>query len=89
MCSSYSRELLLISFDLWLLIKECVFSRLLNCWTDEEVKVATGDSESHLAVHPLKLNSSYATVNVPSHSFATYYYYYDFPYLIPWPMPTE
>ncbi|KAJ1437936.1 Endonuclease/exonuclease/phosphatase [Sesbania bispinosa] len=36
---------------------------LLNCWTDEEVKTATGDSECHLAVHPLKLNSSYATVN--------------------------
>ncbi|CAJ2676175.1 unnamed protein product [Trifolium pratense] len=36
---------------------------LLDCWTDEEVKTATGDSECHLAVHPLKLNSSYATVN--------------------------
>ncbi|CAK8579564.1 unnamed protein product [Lathyrus sativus] len=36
---------------------------LLNCWTDEEIKTATGDSKHHLAVHPLKLNSSYATVN--------------------------
>ncbi|TKY60911.1 Carbon catabolite repressor protein 4-like 3 [Spatholobus suberectus] len=36
---------------------------LLKCWTDEEVKIATGDSEHHLAVHSLKLNSSYATVN--------------------------
>ncbi|XP_027340194.1 carbon catabolite repressor protein 4 homolog 3-like isoform X2 [Abrus precatorius] len=36
---------------------------LFKCWTDEEVKIATGDSERHLAVHPLKLNSSYATVN--------------------------
>ncbi|XP_024629514.1 carbon catabolite repressor protein 4 homolog 3 isoform X2 [Medicago truncatula] len=36
---------------------------LLDFWTDEEVKTATGDSECHLAVHPLKLNSSYATVN--------------------------
>ncbi|KAK7358299.1 hypothetical protein VNO77_00226 [Canavalia gladiata] len=36
---------------------------LFRCWTDEEVKIATGDSECHLAVHPLNLNSSYATVN--------------------------
>ncbi|XP_057751778.1 carbon catabolite repressor protein 4 homolog 3 [Arachis stenosperma] len=36
---------------------------LLNCWTDEEVKVATGDSGCHSAVHPLKLNSSYATID--------------------------
>ncbi|XP_068471249.1 carbon catabolite repressor protein 4 homolog 3 isoform X2 [Phaseolus vulgaris] len=36
---------------------------LLKCWTDEEIKIATGDSQRHLAVHPLKLNSSYATVN--------------------------
>ncbi|KAH1251768.1 Carbon catabolite repressor protein 4 3 [Glycine max] len=36
---------------------------LFKCWTDEEVKLATGDSERHLAVHPLKLNSSYATIN--------------------------
>ncbi|KAK7320014.1 hypothetical protein RJT34_04743 [Clitoria ternatea] len=34
-----------------------------ECWTDEEVEIATGDSGCHLAVHPLKLNSSYATVN--------------------------
>ncbi|XP_015954325.1 carbon catabolite repressor protein 4 homolog 3 [Arachis duranensis] len=36
---------------------------LLNCWTDEEVKVATGDSGCHSAVHPLKLNSSYAAID--------------------------
>ncbi|XP_047159568.1 carbon catabolite repressor protein 4 homolog 3-like isoform X2 [Vigna umbellata] len=36
---------------------------LLKCWTDEEIKIATGDSQHHLAVHPLKLKSSYATVN--------------------------
>ncbi|MCI13396.1 carbon catabolite repressor protein 4-like [Trifolium medium] len=36
---------------------------MLDCWTDEEVKTATGDSECHLAVHPLKLDSSYATVD--------------------------
>nr|KYP61593.1 Carbon catabolite repressor protein 4 isogeny 3 [Cajanus cajan] len=36
---------------------------LFKCWTDEEVKIATGDSERYLAVHPLKLNSSYATIN--------------------------
>ncbi|KAK7251593.1 hypothetical protein RIF29_34922 [Crotalaria pallida] len=36
---------------------------LLKCWTDEEVKVATGDSELHVAVHSLKLSSSYSTVN--------------------------
>ncbi|KAK7398928.1 hypothetical protein VNO78_10102 [Psophocarpus tetragonolobus] len=36
---------------------------LLKSWTNEEVKIATGDSELHWAVHPLKLNSSYATVN--------------------------
>ncbi|KAK0588231.1 hypothetical protein LWI29_036266 [Acer saccharum] len=35
---------------------------LLNCWTDEEVKVATGSHDCHLAIHPLKLNSSYASV---------------------------
>ncbi|KAJ8773110.1 hypothetical protein K2173_028287 [Erythroxylum novogranatense] len=31
-------------------------------WTGEEVKVATGSSEHHIAVHPLKLKSSYATI---------------------------
>ncbi|CAJ1936923.1 unnamed protein product [Sphenostylis stenocarpa] len=36
---------------------------LIKYWTDEEIKIATGDSQRHLAVHPLKLNSSYATVN--------------------------
>lgn len=40
-----------------------VMDRLLhNCWTDEEVKVATGHAQCYLAVHPLKLNSSYASV---------------------------
>ncbi|KAK9996422.1 hypothetical protein SO802_021108 [Lithocarpus litseifolius] len=33
-----------------------------NCWTDEEVKVATGNAGRHLLVHPLKIASSYATV---------------------------
>ncbi|KAK7320017.1 hypothetical protein RJT34_04746 [Clitoria ternatea] len=40
-----------------------ILDGLLKCWTDEEVEIATGDSGCHLAVHPLKLNSSYATVN--------------------------
>ncbi|KAM2487622.1 hypothetical protein ACFX1W_039525 [Malus domestica] len=35
---------------------------LKHCWTDEEIRVATGDADSHLVVHPMKLNSSYATV---------------------------
>ncbi|KAL5096036.1 hypothetical protein RYX36_000363 [Vicia faba] len=35
----------------------------MACATDEEIKTATGDPECHLAVHPLKLNSSYAIVN--------------------------
>lgn len=35
-----------------------------NCWTDEEVKVATGNAGCHLLVHPLKLASAYATVKV-------------------------
>ncbi|XVF09649.1 hypothetical protein REPUB_Repub07fG0112700 [Reevesia pubescens] len=40
-----------------------IMDRFLNdCWTDEEVKVATGSAESYLVVHPLKLTSSYATV---------------------------
>ncbi|KAJ4825121.1 hypothetical protein Tsubulata_136953 [Turnera subulata] len=37
-------------------------SFLKNCWNDEEVKVATGNSDCHLAIHPFKLNSSYASV---------------------------
>ncbi|GLT50415.1 hypothetical protein SLA2020_239020 [Shorea laevis] len=40
-----------------------VMDRLLkNGWTDEEVKVATGSSDCHLVVYPLKLCSSYSTV---------------------------
>ncbi|PON47874.1 Endonuclease/exonuclease/phosphatase [Parasponia andersonii] len=35
---------------------------LKNSWTDEEVKVATGNSECHVVVHPLNLSSSYAAV---------------------------
>ncbi|XP_040999291.1 carbon catabolite repressor protein 4 homolog 3 isoform X2 [Juglans microcarpa x Juglans regia] len=35
---------------------------LENCWTEEEVEVATGDAGCHVLVHPLKLSSSYATV---------------------------
>jgi len=62
-------------FDITLWCSEATISRLLDCWTDEEVKTATGDSECHLAVHPLKLNSSYATVNVPIHSFVACYLY--------------
>ncbi|KAK9198906.1 hypothetical protein WN944_014092 [Citrus x changshan-huyou] len=38
------------------------FRLLPNGWTDEEVKVATGNAQCYLAVHPLKLNSSYASV---------------------------
>lgn len=33
-------------------------------WTDEEVKVATGGTTSEVVMHPLTLNSSYATVKV-------------------------
>uniref|UniRef100_A0A2P2L0Q2 Carbon catabolite repressor protein 4 homolog 3 isoform X4 n=1 Tax=Rhizophora mucronata TaxID=61149 RepID=A0A2P2L0Q2_RHIMU len=33
-----------------------------NSWTDEEVEVATGNSAHPLAMHPLKLKSSYATI---------------------------
>ncbi|XP_059645152.1 carbon catabolite repressor protein 4 homolog 3 isoform X2 [Cornus florida] len=37
--------------------------RLVNCcWTVEEVKIATGNAECQVVVHPLKLISSYATV---------------------------
>ncbi|XP_012488446.1 carbon catabolite repressor protein 4 homolog 3 [Gossypium raimondii] len=40
-----------------------VMDRVLNdCWTDEEVKAATGTANSRLVMHPLQLNSSYATV---------------------------
>lgn len=43
-----------------------------NCWTDEEVKVATGNAGCHLLVHQLKLASAYATVKViRSYSFKT------------------
>lgn len=35
---------------------------LKHSWTDEEVRVATGNSGSYAVEHPLKLNSSYATV---------------------------
>ncbi|KAG5536231.1 hypothetical protein RHGRI_023871 [Rhododendron griersonianum] len=33
-------------------------------WTDEEVKVATGRAKSEVVMHPLMLNSSYATLKV-------------------------
>ncbi|GMJ14912.1 catabolite repressor 4c [Hibiscus trionum] len=40
-----------------------VMDRLLNdCWTDEEVKAATGTANGDLVMHPLHLSSSYATV---------------------------
>ncbi|KAG2411030.1 Carbon catabolite repressor protein [Vigna angularis] len=42
---------------------------LLKCWTDEEIKIATGDSQHHLAVHPLKLKSSYATGSKSTRGF--------------------
>lgn len=35
---------------------------LKSGWTNEEVKVATGRYDCHLAMHPLKLHSSYASV---------------------------
>lgn len=35
---------------------------LKYCWTDDEIKVATGNAKSQIVVNPLKLNSSYATV---------------------------
>ncbi|XP_050377086.1 carbon catabolite repressor protein 4 homolog 3 [Argentina anserina] len=35
---------------------------LKHDWTDEEIRVATGNSGSHSVVHPLQLNSSYAMV---------------------------
>ncbi|KAF7813799.1 carbon catabolite repressor protein 4-like protein 3-like [Senna tora] len=39
-----------------------LMDRLFKGWTDEEVKIATGNSQHHLVMHPLKLNSSYATI---------------------------
>lgn len=36
-------------------------------WTEEEIKNATGGTNSHIVAHPLKLSSSYATVK----SFST------------------
>lgn len=37
--------------------------RLLNCgWSEEELRTAGGDAG--VVVHPLKLNSSYAKINV-------------------------
>lgn len=41
-------------------------------WSEEEMNVAVGIPKSHIAMHPLKLNSSYAMVKVrlalPLHS---------------------
>ncbi|XP_015067442.1 carbon catabolite repressor protein 4 homolog 3 isoform X2 [Solanum pennellii] len=34
-------------------------------WSDEEINVAIGALKSHIAMHPLKLNSSYAMVKGP------------------------
>ncbi|KAL3375345.1 hypothetical protein AABB24_006708 [Solanum stoloniferum] len=34
-------------------------------WSDEEINVAIGAPKSHIAMHPLKLNSSYAMVKGP------------------------
>jgi mRNA deadenylase 3'-5' endonuclease subunit Ccr4 len=33
-----------------------------SSWTKEEIRVATGQENSYWAAHPLKLNSSYASV---------------------------
>lgn len=41
-----------------------VFRLLKDCWTDEEVKVATGKTDCYVVMHSLKVNSSYATVRV-------------------------
>ncbi|WZY95131.1 hypothetical protein YC2023_067460 [Brassica napus] len=35
---------------------------LSSSWTNEEIRLATGQENSYWAVHPLKLNSSYASV---------------------------
>ncbi|XP_020584634.1 carbon catabolite repressor protein 4 homolog 3-like isoform X2 [Phalaenopsis equestris] len=41
-----------------------IFSGLINhCWTDEELKNATGHSSCKLLTQPLKLQSSYAHIN--------------------------
>ncbi|XP_009789801.1 carbon catabolite repressor protein 4 homolog 3-like isoform X2 [Nicotiana sylvestris] len=40
-----------------------LMDRFLNSsWSEEEMNVATGAPKSHIALHPLKLNSSYAMV---------------------------
>lgn len=40
-------------------------SRYFNSsWTNEEIRLATGQENSYWAVHPLKLHSSYASVKV-------------------------
>lgn len=45
-------------------------------WSDEEINVAIGALKSHIAMHPLKLNSSYAMVKVrlvlPIYSFCLF-----------------
>ncbi|XP_052176892.1 carbon catabolite repressor protein 4 homolog 3 isoform X2 [Diospyros lotus] len=46
------KEDLLFSFDRF----------FKSCWSDKEVKVATGDAGSPVVEHPLKLSSSYAKV---------------------------
>ncbi|XP_023642702.1 carbon catabolite repressor protein 4 homolog 3 isoform X1 [Capsella rubella] len=38
------------------------FEDLNSSWTNEEIRVATGQENSYWAVHPLKLSSSYASV---------------------------
>lgn len=40
------------------------FRCLSSSWTNEEIRLATGQENSYWAVHPLKLNSSYASVKV-------------------------
>ncbi|KAG7582439.1 Endonuclease/exonuclease/phosphatase superfamily [Arabidopsis suecica] len=39
-----------------------------SSWTNEEIQVATGQENSYWAVHPLKLNSSYASVKGSSNT---------------------
>lgn len=51
--------------------------RIFNSrWSEEEMNVAIGAPKSHIAMHPLKLNSSYAMVKVwlviPIHSLCLF-----------------
>ena len=64
-CSSFQAVQVLPLIAILKYMLECSRFRFLKgCWTDEEVKVATGNADCHVVVHPLKLKSSYATVKV-------------------------